>query len=115
MSNRNEKVAIIGAHSKPERYSYKAFKLLQEHGHTPLLVGVRDKEIDGVPVVDAVEKLAETPDTNAMTSGGDTTISFTTGYTDRTAALYNVQAGSVTVTTSTANDKCLIIWVDVDG
>lgn len=63
MPAKPEIVAVIGAHSDPTRYSYKAFKMLQAHGHTPLLVGVRDKEIDGVPVVDSVEKLNRTPNT----------------------------------------------------
>ena len=63
MPEPHQTVAVIGAHSDPNRYSYKAFKMLQAHGHTPLLVGVRDKEIDGVAVVDSLEKLSQTPDT----------------------------------------------------
>ncbi len=44
-----EKVAILGASPKPERYAYKAFQLLKEYGHTPLLVNPhsKEKEIEG--------------------------------------------------------------------
>jgi predicted CoA-binding protein len=44
-----EKVAILGASPKPERYAYKAFQLLKEYGHTPLLVNPHStvKEIEG--------------------------------------------------------------------
>ena len=40
-----ETVVILGASSKPDRYSYKAMLLLQEHGHTPIPVHPREKRI----------------------------------------------------------------------
>lgn len=40
-----ETVAILGASSKPDRYSHKAMLLLQQHGHTPIPVHPKEKEI----------------------------------------------------------------------
>ncbi len=42
-----ERVVVLGASAKPERYSYKAVELLTKHGHTPLPVSLRDDEILG--------------------------------------------------------------------
>lgn len=36
--NNHQTVVIIGASNKPDRYSYKAFKMLKEYGHTPIPV-----------------------------------------------------------------------------
>jgi len=36
--NAHQTVIIIGASNKPDRYSYKAFKMLKEYGHTPIPV-----------------------------------------------------------------------------
>jgi predicted CoA-binding protein len=33
-----QKVAILGASANPERFSYKAFHMLKDYGHTPLPV-----------------------------------------------------------------------------
>lgn len=43
-------VAVIGASNKPDRYSYKAVKLLLEKGHCVYPVHSRVKDIDGLPV-----------------------------------------------------------------
>jgi len=40
-----ETVAVLGASSKPDRYSHKAMLLLQQHGHTPIPVHPREKDI----------------------------------------------------------------------
>lgn len=40
-----ETVAVLGASSKPDRYSHKAMLLLQEHGHTPIPVHPKEKSI----------------------------------------------------------------------
>ncbi len=44
---KNETVVILGASDKPDRYSYKAFKLLKEHGHQTILVHPKLKEVEG--------------------------------------------------------------------
>lgn len=45
-----EKVAILGASHNPERYAYKAFKMLQEYGHDPVPVNPGQTEIEGKKV-----------------------------------------------------------------
>lgn len=57
------KVAVIGASDKPERYSYLAFKALQEHGHTPLLVHPKLVSVEGTPVYASLEKVPRPVDT----------------------------------------------------
>jgi predicted CoA-binding protein len=47
-------VAVVGASDKPERYSYRALKMLKEKGHVPLPVHPTLKIIDGVPVFAAL-------------------------------------------------------------
>lgn len=43
----NKKTLIIGASNKPERYSYKAFHMLSNHGHETILLGNRDASLNG--------------------------------------------------------------------
>ena len=45
-----EKTLVIGASENPERYSNKAIRLLQKHGHEVLAIGVREGNIDGVKI-----------------------------------------------------------------
>lgn len=49
-TEKKEKVAILGASDNPERYSYKAFKMLQEYGHTPVPVHPSLGTLEGIPV-----------------------------------------------------------------
>lgn len=65
------KVAILGASQLPDRFAYKAFKMLAEHGHTPIPVTPKFAEIEGVK---AYATLAEVPgpvDTLTMYVGPD--------------------------------------------
>lgn len=43
-----ERVAIVGASNKPDRYSYKAFSMLQSYGHEPFPVHPKLSKLDGV-------------------------------------------------------------------
>lgn len=52
-----EKVAILGASPKADRYAYKAFKMLQEYGHTPLPVNPAFENIEGVAVSKTLDEL----------------------------------------------------------
>jgi len=52
-----ETVAVLGASSKPERYSYKAVKMLEEHGHTPVPVHPKEKTILGRKVYPSLSDL----------------------------------------------------------
>ena len=55
---KSERVAILGASKNPERYSYTAFKMLREYGHTPLLVTPKFSELEGFK---AYARLADVP------------------------------------------------------
>ncbi len=56
--NEHQKVVIIGASNKPDRYSYKAFKMLKEYGHTPIPVHPVLATIDDCSVVASLESIA---------------------------------------------------------
>ncbi len=45
------KVLVIGASPNPNRYSFKATKLLKNYGHQVFPVGIRDGEIDGLKIL----------------------------------------------------------------
>ena len=48
-------VAVLGASHKPERYSYRALKLLIEKGHVPYPVHPALKTIEDIPVFASLE------------------------------------------------------------
>ena len=50
MKNGKQIVAVLGASPKPARYSNKAVRLLQEHGHQVVPVHPAIPEIEGLPV-----------------------------------------------------------------
>ncbi len=60
---KHERVAVIGASSKTNRYSYKAIKLLKEHNHIPVPVSVRSTEILGFKAYRTVEDIKGSIDT----------------------------------------------------
>ena len=45
-----KKTLVVGASTKPERYSNKAIRLLVKHGHPVTAVGLRTGEVAGVPI-----------------------------------------------------------------
>ncbi len=55
-----ERVAVLGASSNPDRYSYRAVQALSDKGHTPIPVSVKDEKILGFPSVRDLES-AELP------------------------------------------------------
>jgi predicted CoA-binding protein len=44
-------VLILGASNRPERYAYKAFKMLQKHDYKPLLVNPQVPSVEGQVVL----------------------------------------------------------------
>lgn len=58
-----EAVVVLGASPKPERYSYKAVKLLAEYGHRVFPVNPYHREVAGIPCVASVAQLREKIDT----------------------------------------------------
>lgn len=45
-----KKTLVIGASTNPERYSYKAIKMLERFGHPVVAVGNREGELDGIRI-----------------------------------------------------------------
>jgi predicted CoA-binding protein len=41
---------VLGATPNPDRYAYKATKMLKAHGHPVVLYGIKQGEIDGIPI-----------------------------------------------------------------
>ncbi|HEX6591697.1 MAG TPA: CoA-binding protein, partial [Moraxellaceae bacterium] len=62
----SETVAVLGASPKPERYSNKAIRMLQEYGHKVIPVNPAQKEIEGLSVVSSVNALPREVDTVTM-------------------------------------------------
>lgn len=58
-----EKVIILGASDCVDRYSYKAMKMLEEHGHETVLVHPKLSEIEGREVFSSLSKLKGKYDT----------------------------------------------------
>lgn len=58
-----ETVVVLGASNKPDRYAYKALKLLAEYGHDPIPVNPRLKEIDGTPCLPSLSAVDGPVDT----------------------------------------------------
>jgi len=56
-------VAVLGASKKPDRYSYKAVKMLIEKGHVPFPVHPRLDNIEGITAYDGLQKINEPIDT----------------------------------------------------
>lgn len=51
------KVAVLGANSNPERYSYKAVSLLQEYGHEVIPVHPTEKSVLNIPCVPSLKEV----------------------------------------------------------
>jgi predicted CoA-binding protein len=56
-------VAVLGASTNPERYAFKARKMLQEHGHEVYPVAPGGKVFDGVPAFASLTDIAAPIDT----------------------------------------------------
>ena len=64
-----EKVAVVGASTKPDRYSNKAMKLLAEYGHTPLPVAPGHKTVEGRKAFSSLGEIHEKIDTVTLYLG----------------------------------------------
>ena len=56
-------VAILGASGDPERYAFKAQRLLKEHGHRVIPVSAKDGTIDGDAAVTELRDIKGAVDT----------------------------------------------------
>lgn len=63
---KKERVVILGASDKPDRYSYKAMKLLLAAGHEVVLVNRGYSEIEGHPVLADIGDVTGEVDTLTM-------------------------------------------------
>ena len=63
MENLKQTVVVLGASSKPERYSNKAVSLLKTHGHKVIPVHPAIKEIVGLPVAASLAEIDRNVDT----------------------------------------------------
>lgn len=52
-------VVILGASSKPDRYSYKCLMMLLEYGHKPILAHPKEREIEGIKVYRDLKEVAQ--------------------------------------------------------
>ena len=69
------RVAVLGASPKEDRYSFKAMRLLKEHGHKPIPIHPAGHTVDGVPGLKSLSEIEQPVDTltvyvNSKISGG---------------------------------------------
>ncbi len=50
MKNKNKKTLVVGASTKPERYSNKAVQMLREYDHDVIALAKRTGHVDGVAI-----------------------------------------------------------------
>ena len=63
MDDKSQRVIVIGASAKPERYSNRAVRLLLEHGHEVVPVNPGISSIEDIPVISKLEDLIGHVDT----------------------------------------------------
>lgn len=63
---KKQRVAILGASSKPDRYANMVMKDLLKAGHEVVLIGRGEKAIDGLPVHESLAEVSGHVDTLAL-------------------------------------------------
>ncbi|MDX9856603.1 MAG: CoA-binding protein [candidate division Zixibacteria bacterium] len=63
------RVAVLGASPKEERYSFKAVRMLKEHGFVPVPVHPAGHVVDGEKSLKSLEEIREPVDTLTMYVG----------------------------------------------
>jgi hypothetical protein len=76
-------VAVLGATPKEDRYSFKAVKMLREHGHNPIPVHPAGHDVLGIPGVKSLADITKPVDTLTMYVGAQ----ISDGELDRILAL----------------------------
>ena len=70
MSATNPKrVVVLGASNKPDRYAYRALKMLRQHGHEVIPINPVLDTIEGIPVVKDLSQVTGEVDTVTMYVG----------------------------------------------
>lgn len=62
-ANPNSAVAVLGASTNEERFSFKAVKMLKEHGHNPVPVHPAGHVVDGITATKQLADVVESIDT----------------------------------------------------
>ena len=71
MSKSAETVAILGASPKPDRYAYRAFEMLRQHGHRPIPINPAFDDILGEKCYPTIAEAPKPIDTVTMYLGAD--------------------------------------------
>ena len=72
MTQQQQRVAVVGASAKPERYSNRAVRMLIEHGHEAIPLHPAASSIEGVPVVHDLADLSGHVDTVTLYVAAET-------------------------------------------
>ena len=67
----HSRVAVLGASPKEDRVSFRAVKMLKEHGHQPIPVHPAGHAVDGTPGFKSLDGIHEPVDTLTMYVGAD--------------------------------------------
>lgn len=75
-ANPNSTVAVLGASTNEERYSFKAVRMLKEHGHKPIPIHPAGHVVDGITAAKQLADVGDEIDTltiyvNPKISGGE--------------------------------------------
>ncbi len=62
-ANPNSRVAVLGASTNEERYSFKAVQMLQEYGHQPIPVHPKGHVVDGITAAKSLGEIEGPVDT----------------------------------------------------
>lgn len=54
-----EKVVVLGASTNPDRYAYKAAVALKSRGHNPVLVGLKEGEVNGMNIQTGTPEISD--------------------------------------------------------
>jgi predicted CoA-binding protein len=79
----SQRVVVVGASNKPDRYSYRALRMLRQHGHEVVPINPVLDSIEGVPVVKDLSQVTGPVDTVTMYVGAK----ISAGLTDKLTAL----------------------------
>jgi len=63
MAEISKYIVVLGASNNPERYSYKAVKMLKEHGYTVKPIHPSGNPVDGVPTLKTLKEISLPIDT----------------------------------------------------
>ncbi|MDT8391839.1 MAG: CoA-binding protein [Lentisphaeria bacterium] len=70
MNNKKQRVVVVGASPKPERYSNQAVRLLARHGHEVVPVHPAATDIEGIPAVSCLADVEGHVDTITLYVSG---------------------------------------------